>query len=499
MSVPYLSVSDIVAAGRQLPEEFFCRLTLAAAGAEITVRCREILRLLPGRRLVARAEMEGRSVVLKLFLGAEAARYCRREARGCGLLAAAAVATPALLGRVSAPASAAGSMPGAAAVSAEGLLFDYLSDARPVTGDAQSAVIAAAAQLARLHQAGCRHRDLHLDNFLLAAAAEASEAPEAPGVFLIDGDGVRQTWSRRPLGRRASVDNLAVLCAQRSPLADAGLTEVYAAYAAERGWRRSTGADAAGAAALSRATGRQRRMRVRRYLQKAQRDCSDYRCVSTWRQYLICVRGAADEALAAFLVDPEVVFGRGEMVKAGNSATVVRLRLGARSCIVKRYNRKTWWHALRRSLQPTPRFRLAWLNGQWLHFLGIPTARPLALLERRFGPLRGVAYLVMEDLGPVDLAAEVAARGVSAERLAQVVRLFQALRAAQLRHGDTKASNFIVTAGDVGLVDLDAMRTSVAGQAEDVRRFLANFDDRPDIRARFATAFTAVGIDPPPS
>ncbi|MFU8815408.1 MAG: lipopolysaccharide kinase InaA family protein [Pseudomonadales bacterium] len=486
---PYLDPDDLVAAGRDVPDEFRCRLTwspapagsaLGDAGVEIVLRCERILRLLPGRRLVAQAQVDGRRVVLKLFLGVDAARYRRREAHGCELLAAAGVATPALLGRVSA----------AGANATEGLLFEYLNDARPLRAGDGCGVVAAAAQLARLHQAGCRHEDLHLDNFLLCGDTPAR-------VALIDGDGVRRVLGGRPLGRRGSIDNLAVLCAQRSPLEDEALALVHAAYADQRGWRRAAAADQAGVAALTRATRRQRRARLRRYLRKVQRECSEYLCRRSWRHYLVRVRAPADPALDALLADPEAVVRGGELLKAGNSATVVRARAGAGSYIVKRYNQKNWRHAVRRALKPIARFRRAWVNGQGLHFLDIPTARPLALLERRFGPLRGVAYLVMEDLGQVDLAAEVAAQGASDRRVAQVVRLFQALRAAGISHGDTKASNFMVAAAGVALVDLDAVRLSTAGQAEDLRRFLANFADQPEVHTRFVAAFAAAGIELP--
>jgi Ser/Thr protein kinase RdoA (MazF antagonist) len=188
------------------------------------------------------------------------------------------------------------------------------------------------------------------------------------------------------------------------------------------------------------------------------------------------------------------------VLKAGNSATVIRAEVGARRCVVKRYNVKGPWHALRRSLRIIPRFRRSWLNGQRLHLLAIPTARPLALVERRWGPGRGVAYLVMEDLsdpgvgGPRDLAEEVRS-GVAAERVDQVVALFQALQVGELSHGDTKATNFLVDAHDrLCLIDLDAMRSGRRALAGDVARFLDNFAGRPALRRRYAEALRAAGL-----
>jgi tRNA A-37 threonylcarbamoyl transferase component Bud32 len=484
-----LQPRQIADAGRDVPAAFVCRLLVEDASQDeappaqpVAVRCRQILRLLPGRRLVARVEVAGRTRVMKLFLGADAGRYARREAAGVALLRAAGAATPDLVGRLVAPDG-----------SARGLLFAHLDDARPIAADALDEVLGAVAELARLHRAGAAHRDPHLDNFLRRGADGR--------VFLIDGDGVRRVLGGWRLGWRGSIDNLGYFCAQRSPLADDTLADVYAAYADGRGWPRSAERDATGERALQRATRRQRRARVRRYLLKAERDCTEFCCERSWRRVLLCVRAARDPALDALLADPERAVRRGEVVKAGNSATVVRVRVGERTAIVKRYNQKNAWHALRRALKPQARFRLAWRNGQRLHFLGIPTARPLALIEGRFGPLRGVAYLVMEDLGSMDLASEAAAVPLTAERIEQVVALFRGLRAAGLRHGDTKASNFIAGPAGLAVVDLDAMTAGIgaaADQAADLRRFLANFVDQPGLRERFAVAFAAAEVGPLP-
>lgn len=482
-AVPELSAGAVAAAGRDLPERFVVTLASAADGPLppgaasrdlVRLECRQVLRLLPGRRLVARVTVAGRPAILKLFVGPGARRYWARERRGCLLLAQAGVATPEILAEVQDPADDA-----AGAHRAHGLVLEYLAAAQPVSADDSDNVARAAGQLARLHAAGCRHGDLHLDNFLMV--------PGSGVVHLIDGDGVRRCRYGAP-GTRASRNDLGVLCAQCPPLADDRLSRVYAAYARERGWP-TVGEDFAGAVArLAAATRTQRRRRLRRYMAKAQRECSEYLCRRSWRRYLVAVRAAWDEALAEFVEDPEAVFRGGEILKAGNSATVARVYLGGRARIVKRYNLKGPWHAVRRVLKPVARFRLAWLNGQRLHMLAIPTARPLALLERRWGPLRGVAYLVMEDLGDLDLGSEVAVHGLSETRLAQVVDIFRALQAAGLNHGDTKASNFLVGPAGVAVIDLDAMGEAVAGQARDRRRFLANFDDRPDVRRRVAAA-----------
>lgn len=474
---PRLDVSALAEAGRDVPERFRLSLGLSAAGpdlagGDVEVCCHEILRLLPGRRLVARVTVDGRDAVMKLFLGTGAVRYCRREAEGCARLAAAGVATPRFLGRLGST--------GRSATPARGLLFEHVAVAAALGANDDEGACLAAAQLARLHAAGCRHHDLHLDNFLRDAAGR---------VWLVDGDGVRA--ARAPPGRRSSLHDLGVLCAQRPPLADAGLDPLYRAYAGERGW------PADGVAALAAATRRHRRARLRGYLEKALRDCTEFRCERTWQRGVLAVRAAWGDELAAFCADPQPWCAGAEVVKGGRSATVLRGFLDGQPRIVKRYNVKGPWHWLRRALHPRPRFRRAWLNGQRLHLLGIDTARPLALVERRFGPLRGVAYLVMEDRGRIDLATEIDRHGLSDARLAEVVRLFRALGLAELTHSDTKATNFLLDERGLCVIDLDSMREGSSGVARDIARFFANFDTRPEIRARVEAAFAAAQLPHP--
>jgi tRNA A-37 threonylcarbamoyl transferase component Bud32 len=479
----------------------------------VAVTVTEVLRLLPGRRLVARVDTPGGQCLLKLFLGGGARRYLQRELGGCAVLEAAGVSTPRRFAEVADPDG-----------EGVGVLFEFLDRARTVEPADDGRVWAAAAALGRLHAAGAWHGDLHLDNFLYQQSPGGQEAGGAAppaddrGVFVIDGDGVRTGWNLvppmlrrwgaappvgeadgvaghgRPLADAASLENLAVLCAQRPPLLDAGLPDVLRAYGAARGWPASGEAFDRRLLTLRKATRRQRRRRVQRYLRKVQRACTEFHCERALRRYFVCVREHLDDGLRAFRDDPEAVFHGAEMLKDGNSATVVRCRIGHRSWVVKRYNVKSFWHGLRRVLKPRSRFRLAWCNGQRLHFLDVPTARPVALLERRLGPLRGVAYLVMEDRGRADLLGLAAAGGIEDVHVDAVTEIFRSLAAADLGHGDTKATNFLVEQDAVVLVDLDAMGERPGALREDIRRFLANWEADPVLQRRFRERFAAAGL-----
>jgi serine/threonine-protein kinase RIO1 len=199
-----------------------------------------------------------------------------------------------------------------------------------------------------------------------------------------------------------------------------------------------------------------------------------------------------------FADDPQALFAGplAEVLKAGNSATVIRAPIGERTYVVKRYNVKSLGHAARRALTPTPRYRVSWRNGHRLAFLRLPTARPVALVECRTGLVATVAYLVMEDLGPgaVDLGVRVAEHGATPALAEKVATLFRGIADAELVHGDTKASNFVVDDEKIYLIDLDAMVEGRRGLAADVARFLANWDNDPATRELFRGALQAAGM-----
>jgi tRNA A-37 threonylcarbamoyl transferase component Bud32 len=211
------------------------------------------------------------------------------------------------------------------------------------------------------------------------------------------------------------------------------------------------------------------------------------------------LRAFRTEALQTFLANPETAFERGSMLKTGNTSTVARLAIGGHGFIVKRYNVKSFAHRLRLSLKRRSRGRNAWRFGQLLCDAGVPTAHPVALLERRRGLLRDTAFLVMQDLGAADLRQALRQPEAAALQPAwihAVTEVFLDLARLRLWHGDTKATNFLVVGDRVALIDLDSMCVdrSGRGSADDVRRFLANWRDCPALQQAFAEAFRDAGL-----
>jgi tRNA A-37 threonylcarbamoyl transferase component Bud32 len=472
LDVNRFSLSELAAADYQFDGPF--ELTIDHQGSSLSVVCDEVLRLLPGRRLVARTTWPGSAAgvsgsgasvdaVLKLFIGPDARRYRDRELAGLKLARDAGARVPELLATVDADQDE------------RALIFRFVADSCPLDAMNDDGLRAVVQELARLHQAGVTQTDLKLANVLIADE----------GVWLVDGDGVRA----RNADELDGLAELATLLAERQPAFDDDLGELLAAYSAIRGW--STGHERQRSLYLELARARDRRLR--RYLKKTLRTCSEYVVTQSVHEFSTRLRNLPESVWQSFADDPDQLIRQGEPLKQGRSATVARWQpeVGP-SLVLKRYNVKSPLHALRRSIRRTPRPRLAWLNGQRLAFLAISTARPLALLERRLGPWRGVAYLLLEDLGDRTLEEEVAEHGVTCERASEVAELFALLRKLRLRHGDTKADNFLIVEQRVRLIDLDAMRDSPHGWRRDVDRFLDNWHSED--RDVFVDAFRKRGL-----
>src|SRR5690554_803053 len=90
MSAPRTDVATLRAAGREpaLPATL-----LLDDGRELHLL--RALRVLPGKRLTAEAQLDGEPVLAKLFLSAKASRHAARERAGLEALTAAGLPTPA--------------------------------------------------------------------------------------------------------------------------------------------------------------------------------------------------------------------------------------------------------------------------------------------------------------------------------------------------------------------------------------------------------------------
>jgi len=268
------------------------------------------------------------------------------------------------------------------------------------------------------------------------------------------------------------------------------IPKVFQVYAERRAWSVGQGLYAR----LMKEVYSQRNCRKKNYLKKIYRECSAFVCRKAWERFMVCDRDFHNEAMARFLDDPDLVIDASRLLKDGNTSTVALVEVGGQRLVVKRYNIKNPWHALNRSLRPS-RAWVSWRNAHRLALLGIPTPKPIAFLEKRWGPFRSVAYFIMEYVDGIDayrLFHSDTAREINREGLVKRLgKLLQLFADASISHGDFKATNFIVANEGLAIIDVDGMcehrlrwRFRRAFR-RDCKRFMKNWTDLPEVARIF--------------
>lgn len=406
---------------------------------ETRLRLVRPLRVLPGRRYVGEAWLDGTHLLAKLFVSSSSARHCAREVKGITQLRRAGIPTPELVAHGHLPdgghyvltrfVSEAESF-----LSRWHRLLDESADKKTKT----SALRPIFALLGRMHHAGLTHDDLHLGNFLI----------DGRDYLLIDGDAIRGDCGN-PASTEAALRNIGMLVAQLPVWAESLLPELLSEYT-----RENPGLGL-GAASVRSAIDSARSTRWRDYAAKLRRNCTHFSFERTQRRVLAVERSLQDE-LKPILDDPDYFIAEGMPLKLGRTATVAVVSHGSRRWVVKRYNIKDALHALTRAPRPTRAWR-SWVEGHRLQSLGIETAVPRAVIESRFGPLRGRAWLISDFIPGVPLTTRLNPEvPPDAETADALIALFQSLARCKITHGDLKATNLIWHEGRIHMIDLDA-------------------------------------------
>ena len=480
-----LSCTNLITMGRHIPTPFSLSLEENQGNSDLKIE--SIIRLVPGRRMVALAQWQDRQVIVKLFFHATNwKRNMLRDLKGINLLRQAKIPTPNVLLQT----TVAGNNGGV-------LIINYLKEATSLAklfdeaskdDDRDKVMNLAIKAVALCHQAGLWQKDIHLDNFMLARGV----------VYVLDGADIRAEDA--PLPGKTSLQNLALFFAQFIPAADENLEKFLSKYKEQSGVLNEIDSSEFEATVI-----RVRRGRVARYERKLFRSTSANRSEAGANFFTVYDRSIHSESLEKFISDPSSFINPEKLLKQGNTSTVALVEIDERMFVLKRYNIKGFWHGISRMFRPS-RAHHSWRNALVLEMLGVATPKPFLFLEERLlWVFRRRAYFLCEYIDAEDLGkqwgrTETSQRG-SEESGEQAVaesdsevnnssniieageivglfrRLFKIMSDYRISHGDMKATNFIVSNNKLYVLDLDAMRRheSRSESSRKIRTDLARF------------------------
>ncbi|GAA5315043.1 MAG: lipopolysaccharide kinase InaA family protein [Candidatus Pelagadaptatus aseana] len=382
------------------------------------------LRVLPGKRYVAKALLNDSLVLVKLFLGGRAQKKVEAEIAGSQALAERNLPTPELLASgvsgnrgwvVYQWLDQAITLQQLAGISVEGLSSKHQR--------CPESVLQVAELIARMHDGGLIQQDLHPGNFIFASgqwwvvdaadvvlSAEAEAKKQNLAVFLAQ---IPPVWVSDVLNKLES--------------SESDHDDVVAMAHKWRAWR---------ALDLAR---------------KSLRDCTLFQVNQTVRGFSSGWRDGV-----AIPSDWDTLLEQGERLKDGGSATVGLIEYGQQKLVLKRYNLKNWRHWLKRFWRPTRAWH-SWFVGHRLRVLGVPTPKPLVMAEERFGPLRGRGFLLSQQAPGDDIL--VACKDAESTRAvaADIAAMLKIFIREKISHGDFKGTNLLWD-GQLHLIDLDAVQ-----------------------------------------
>ena len=442
-------------------------------GEEKEMTVQKILRLLPRKRIVAVAKVNGKQYLVKIFIGRYSGRYAKREVAGAAAIEDAGVLTP-LLEWQALKKSTKGHV----------VAFEYISAAKNLLeawketeNDEQRLELIAKVvpALAAMHEGSVVQNDIHPENFLFRSGL----------IYTIDGGDVTR-HGKGPLGARKSLGNIALFFAQFHARHDHLVSEWLEQYRRLRAWP----VDKGRYLRVINLIDLKRSERKKEYIRKAFRECTRFICLNSFKRFLVCEREYDSPAMRELLSRIDERVESGKLLKGGRSATVALVDGPSGPLVVKRYNIKGTAHGISRAFRKS-RAWVSWANANRLDFLGISTVKPVALVEERFGPLRRKAYLVTEFVHGPD-ATVLSEKKNPLVEMASIVDILKELAVAGVSHGDLKASNFLLGSDGPVIIDLDSMKEHTnsvdrdRAEKKDIARFMRNWESIPRVKQGFA-------------
>jgi tRNA A-37 threonylcarbamoyl transferase component Bud32 len=516
-----------------------------------TLTLNAVTRYLPGKRLAGFANWQNEEVFVKLFFGESAYRYAKRDCQGLQRLSAANILAPTVLwfGQVQAN-----------VVSDDvvyALILQKLSMLEDIELMMQSEATSEKLRLdlanalimtvASHHHAGLLQQDLFLKNFLWSSDPSQTDCANTKNspihhkhIFTLDGDGIKTFGV---LTKRRALQNLCMLFSKFDVIdVKTHLADWLSLYAQKRGWQ-----SVPNEAAIWRTSLAMRQKVAAHYAdKKVFRPCTDVPLnevrnvglrdksnqfasqktdatksftqytlnilngflqthLKLRREYVTWASAITEQKLDKALASP--------IFKSGNTCTVGLIQMPMCDAnaqhraplVIKRYNIKSGFHAVARSLRST-RAAISWANAHRLMQLGLKANLPVALLELRsfFGLFASKSYFLMAYIDAPDVGAYFAQtqdKKLRAITIRKLTMLFFRMYLMQISHGDLKSTNIKIVDNAPVLIDLDSLKQHQYGwfatrrHARDLRRFMRNWQDDDQLYQAFKEALIATYQD----
>ena len=431
------------------------------------IKINEILRIIPRKRLVAKANWRGTTVVVKIFFAPlRWKRNLSKDISGINLLRKSGLRAPAILhvGELADKKGAA-------------LVLEFVEGAKTIGEYFKEAESASERQLWFLrtiraigvcHRNGLWQSDLHMDNFLQSENQ----------IYYLDGGGIR-TLEDSP-SNDVIYRNIALFLAQFKVENDVNIGTLLKEYCLENkkinNLNKKLIADKVREARI---------LRISNYEKKLFRSTTAHRNIRSITKFVVHARDIYPSSFESFVGDPNNHIKKERLMKDGNSTTVAEFNFDGKICVIKRYNLKSPWQKIKYLFKPS-RAAKCWRNSLMLRMLGVETPRPFMIMEERlFGLLRKKAYFVCEKIEAPNLIEYFEGKQLNHSELALIIakfrNLFQIMIDYKISHGDMKASNFIFHNEKLFVLDLDGMKRHQSNRSfkkaimKDFNRFMKNW------------------------
>ncbi len=475
-SIPEISWKLLKKADRLIPVPFILKLRNEGK----PLYCEKVIRVIPGKRIVVFGEWDHKPVVAKLFFNrSKAKKHLQRDLKGIEILTTANVPTPKLY------------FDGTDVKKhIHVLIFEKITDScnldllwqeKTDVEEHTPLMRAVTIELATQHVMGIVQRDLHLKNFLVTSKT----------IYTLDGGSI-EYFEGGPLPKKESLEHLGLFFAQLGAGTQELQKQLFDLYASSRGWI----VRPADTLLLQQSIQNSLMQRWERYQKKIMRNCTAFAHMRRLATTIMVDREYQSENFLHFLKHPDIYFAKSDtqLLKAGGSSTVVKIRIDQRFFVVKRYNIKDMFHWLRRCIRPSRAVK-SWQLAHHLRLEGISTAKPIAYIEKNFLGLRGKSYFIMEFVPGIhagDYFSQYQPNKIAYEHTAQrIVSLFKNLAELRLTHGDLKMTNILLDHDKPVLIDLDGMyqhngnRSFKRAFHKEMQRFMRNWEGFPSIKEMF--------------